>query len=175
MRYLLLFVFLLACKQFRPDEGSATPEADPRDAPVAPMLPAGFEIKGAPVVEEPYLRPFAMWRQLKSRLSTLQADARRRGKDVLVSFEPTAVHVTRTNGSRTTWRLAPGLALSVEIPHVVVRADLSLEGFDRTGAEVPAVEELTIAVATVNEEGTPPREFRLIVKGRTAFRSITSG
>ncbi|MHC4940985.1 MAG: hypothetical protein ACYTHK_18775 [Planctomycetota bacterium] len=175
MRFLLLLVLTAACKQIGPYEEPKPVEPEQPAEPAPKPLPAGFEVVGEPAVEAAYLAPSNTWRQLKSRLTTVQADARRRGKDLLVSFEPSAVHITRLDGSRTTWQLPNGLALTVEIPHVLVRADLTLEGFAPDGSQVPSEEELTIAIVTVTDEGQPTREFRLVVKGGTTFRSMTSG
>jgi len=174
MRTLPLLVLCVACAGPPPsDEPPPAPEVAPEPAP-AP-LPAGFTVAGEPAVEEPYLSPSGTWRQLRSRLTTLQADVRREGKDVLVSFEPQAVHVTRQDGTRETWRLPPGLALTLEIPHVLVRADLTLTCFLADGTQVPSEEELTIAIVTLTEGEAPTREFLLVVKGGTSFRSMTSG
>jgi len=181
MRLRLLLLLCAACASPAPSgDAPAEPPQEPPvaeepAAPPAPPLPAGFKVEGEPVVEEAYLGPADTWRQIRSRLTTLQADARRAGKDVLVSFEPDAIHVTRLDGSRTTWRLPDGLALTVEIAHVLVRADLTLEGFDRDGTQVPSEEELTIAIVTLTEGETATREFRLVIKGGAAFRSMSSG
>ncbi|MHC4410703.1 MAG: hypothetical protein ACYS0E_19200 [Planctomycetota bacterium] len=177
MKLILLLLLASGCKYVGPYE-EPQPKPDPTPDPPeksSPGLPAGFAVSGGTTVEPAFLGPADTWRQLKSRLTTVQADARRRGKGLMVSFEPSAVHVTRQDGSRTTWQLPNGLALTVEIPHVLVRADLTLEGFVTDGSQVPSEEELTIAIVTVTEDGAGTREFRLVVKGGTTFRSISSG
>jgi len=186
MKPLLLLILLGACvapsgdagpEPSTPAEiGATDPEAAAAEAkPPERPLPAGFEVRADPEVTAAFLGPEGTWRQLKSRLTTLQADVRRGGKDVLLSFEPQAMHVTRQDGTRQTWALPAGLAFTVEIPHVLVRADLTLAGFAADGVQVPFAEELTVAIVTLTEGESPTREFRLVIKGGTAFRSMTSG
>ena len=178
----LLLLCLAACQGFGPaddesnvDSGDGGP-ADKPAAPVAPPpepLPDKFDVLGSPTVEAAYLGPREAWRQLRSRLTTLQADARRWDRDLLVSFEPGAVHWTGRNGARTTWELPKGLLLSVVTPHVVVRKDLTLVGFREDGTQIASQEELTVANVSWTQGSKGKSESRLIVKGGKAFRSIT--
>jgi hypothetical protein len=138
-------------------------------------LPAGFKVEGTPEVRTPFLKPGAMWRFLVSRLTTLRADARAGGEDVLVTFEPEAVHVTARSGARRTWRLPAGLRLEGGPTHVLLGSDLTTTVYGSDGAQVPAAEEITVIRARV---GAPdaPGVFRLVIKGGRGFQSIsTSG
>ncbi len=189
-RVLLLLVGLVAsgCQQTAPE---AEPEKknpeqpmpeEKRPAPVAkrdpadaPALPDGFVVSAVPVVEAPFLEPAAGWRHLRARLVTAQSDARRRGKDLLVGFESDAVHITTREGNRTVWKLPKGLDLSVLAAFVVIRKDLRLEVFRRDGTQVPAAEEVTVAIARWGGDQPKPTEIRLVIKGSKAFRSMSSG
>ena len=178
-----VFLLLVACGC-----NLAAPEAEPesqnpkqkKPAPVAKgkparALPDGFVVTAVPVVEAPFLEPAAGWRHLRARLVTAQADARRRGKDLLVGFESDAVHLTTRDGIRTVWKLPKGLDLSVLAAFVVIRKDLRLEVFRRDGTQVPAAEEVTVAIARWGGDQPEPTEFRLVIKGSKAFRSMSSG
>ncbi|MHC4956703.1 MAG: hypothetical protein ACYTGZ_22935 [Planctomycetota bacterium] len=142
--------------------------------PAKATLPNGFVARGQPEVQPAYLAPAASWRDLRARLTTVQADARRRGRDILVSFGERAVHVTRRDGSQTTWLLPAGLELEILAPHVVVRQNLTLEAFSADGKPVPAADEIPIAVARWAASGGGRTESRLAVKGGRAFRSMTT-
>jgi hypothetical protein len=178
-RFGALLLTLSACQAIGPsgDEAHA-PKAKPAaEAPADPAppipLPDKFVVVGAPKVESAFLDPRAAWRHLRSRLTTLQADARRWDQDLLVSFEPRAVHWTDRDGARTTWELPEGLVLGVATPHVVVRNDLTLVGFRADGTQIPAEEELTVATVTWSVGPETKSESRLIIKGGKAFRSMT--
>jgi hypothetical protein len=179
-RRLVALVLLTACSKSvprepdppppRPEAPRPQPEAPPRPAP--PGLPAGFLVVGAPEVRTPFLGPGATWRFLVSRLTTLRADARAGGEDILVSFERDAVHVTARPGARQTWRLPAGLRLSGGPAHVLLGSDLTTTVYGPDGAQIPAAEEITVIRARV-EEAEGQGEFRLVIKGGRGFRSIS--
>ncbi len=155
-------------------EGS--PAKKPKHAVV--ILPEGFVVKETSEGEDPFLPPDKAWRHLISRLTTLQVDTRRRGIPVLVTFVEDRVLITQKNGVQTAWRLPEGLKITPDASHVVIWGDLTLDAYARDGSKLPQAEELTVArgswaSAGPNEHQT--REFRLVVKGGKAFRSITSG
>ena len=139
------------------------------------VLPEGFVVRRTKPLEDAFLAPDAAWRQLLSRLTTMQVDARRTGDSILVTLWPDRILVTDPTGLRHGWRLPDGLSLSVVHPHVVLGADLSLVAFSEEASQVEAEEELTLAVARVAESAESSREFRLVIKGGKAFRSMTSG
>jgi len=181
-RVMGLALLLSACQAIGPGEDPPEKESEPRaaresgesePAPLTLPLPDGFAVVGEPTVEDAYLAPGEAWRELRSRLTTVQVDARRWKRDVLVSFEPGAVHRTRRDGARTTWKLPQGLELEVRTPHVIVRSDLTLAGFLDDGTQVPAREEVTVAIVRWNAGGKQKAESRLMIKGGKAFRSMT--
>ncbi|MEM8882943.1 MAG: hypothetical protein AAGD14_02645 [Planctomycetota bacterium] len=180
MRLSATLLLLAACQQIGPYEEprQPTPEEPPPD-PIAEQpqrpLPGGFTVTGDAVREAASLGPMQTWRRLKSRLTTLQADARREGRDLLVTFEPSVVHVTRPDGSRVSWELPVGLSLTVEITHVLIRADLTVDAFDAEALPIPSEDELKVLLATVTDPEQNTEEFLLVVKGGTAFRSMSSG
>jgi len=175
-------IALAACQGMGPEtepeagapNAGGTP-ADPETPTAAPVepLPDQFVVIGVATVEEAYLAPREAWRQLRSRLTKLQADARRWDRDLLVSFESGAVHWTRRDGARTTWKMPEALVLNVVTPHVVVRKDLTLVGFLGDGTQIPGQEELTVATVTWTGVGGGKPESGLVVKGGKAFRSMT--
>ena len=85
------------------------------------------------------------------------------------------MNITTREGARREWTLPAGLDLSVLAAHVVVRKDLSLQAFRADGTQVPADEEVTVAIARWGSDRPEPTEFRLVIKGGKAFRSMTSG
>jgi len=144
----------------------------PTPKPAAPGLPAEFVLKGAPEVRAPFLGPESMWRFLVSRLTTLRADARADGEDLLVTFERDAVHVTTRAGGRLTWRLPERLRLEGGPTHVLLGSDLTTTVYGPDGAQVPAAEEITVTSARLDEAGAKG-EFRLVIKGGRGFQSIS--
>ena len=181
---LLLGLVLAACSKAvprEPETSPAKPEVEappaprpeqPAPAPAAPGLPAEFEVRGTPEVRTPFLGPDAMWRFLVSHLTTLRADARAEGEDILVTFERDAVHVTTRAGARQTWRLPDQLRLEGGPSHVLLGSDLTTTVYGPDGAQVPAAEEITVTSARVDEAGAK-REFRLVIKGGRGFQSIS--
>ena len=178
-RWVGLLLCLCACQAQQPgedppEERRADPGIrEPAPAPTAESLPDGCIAVGRPTLEKADLAPRAAWRELRARLTTVRADSRRWGRDVLVSFEPGAVHVTRRDGSRTTWLLPAELELEVRTPHVIVRNDLTLDGFRADAVQVAAGEEITIAIVRWRDGAGQKTESGLIIKGGKAFRSIT--
>jgi hypothetical protein len=149
------------------------PPAEPSQAPAeAPGLPGGFVIEGTPEVRTPFLGPGAMWRFLVSRLTTLRADARAGGADILVTFELDAVHVTARSGARQTWQLPAGLRLEGGPAHVLLGSDLTTTIYAADGAQIPPAEEITVIRARV-EEADGQGVFRLAIKGGRGFQSIS--
>jgi hypothetical protein len=179
---LLLGLYLAACSRAVPREPEAPPpprpevEAPPPEqpapTPAAPGLPAEFTLRGVPEVQAPFLAPEAMWRFLVSRLTTLRADARADGEDILVTFERDAVHVTTRAGGRLTWRLPDRLRLERGPTHVLLGSDLTTTVYGPDGAQVPAAEEITVTSARLDEAGAKG-EFRLVIKGGRGFQSIS--
>jgi hypothetical protein len=150
------------------------PAAEPaKKAPETAGLPAGFRVEGTPEVRTPFLGPGAMWRFLVSRLTTLRADARAGGEDILVTFEPEAVHVTLRSGARRTWRLPTGLRLEGGPRHVLLGSDLTTTVYAADGAQTPPAEEITVIRARV-EEADGKGVFRLAIKGGRGFQSISN-
>jgi hypothetical protein len=178
----LLLCGLAACSRAVPREPEAPPAEAPapeppeqpeQPAPAAAGLPADFAVKGAPQIRKPFLGPEATWRFLVSRLTTLRADARAAGKDILVTFERDAVHTTARDGARETWWLPDGLRLERGPAHVRLGSDLTTTVYGPDGAQVPAAEEITVVVARVAEAGAEA-EFRLVIKGGRGFQSIST-
>jgi hypothetical protein len=178
---LLLGLCLAACSPAVPREPEAPPprkpkiEAPPPEKPApppAPGLPAEFELKGVPELRAPFLGPEAMWRFLLSRLTTLRADARADGEDMLVTFERDAVHVTTRAGGRLTWQLPDRLRLQGGPTHVLLGSDLTTTVYGPDGAQIPAAEEITVTSARLDEAGAKG-EFRLVIKGGRGFQSIS--
>ena len=125
-------------------------------------------------MEEPFLSPQETWRFLVSRLATLQGDVQVRGEDLLVTFEPAAVHVTDRAGGRRTWLLPDGLRLEGGPAHAVLKPDLFVVPYGADGAQMPAAEEVTLVTARAGNPGGYVEVFRLVVKGGRAFRSIST-
>ena len=141
----------------------------PAKKPTPTGLPDGFAVKGRPVIVEPRLGPDQTWRQLVGKLTTLRVDVRMSGKDLLVTLDPDAFHVTDRSGRRETWRFPPGLRLSSRA-HVLLKADLSTRIYGANGAQVPTADEITVVTGTVDGAD----QFRLVVKGGRTFRSISN-
>lgn len=175
----ILFLLLAACvtttlPRKRPKQPK-TPKVDEPDSAEKPVvLPKGFVVRETHPGENPFLPPEQAWRQLISKLTTLQADTRRRGQSVLLSFGADRVLITTKEGIQTAWRLPEGLELTAEVGHVVICDDLSLEVYGLDGSQVQPVEELTVARGKVGSEGEDVQEFRMVIKGNEAFRSMTS-
>lgn len=173
----LLFLLLGACATPEPQEPppaeTSKPASPPkkRPPPAAPVLPAGFAVKGAPEVREPFLPPAATWRWLVSGLRLHQAE----GKEILVTFEAAAFHTTDRDGHRRTFRLPQGLRLVGAPVHVLLKPDLGLEIWRGSGAEVVGEEEVSVVTAQIDMGGGDVQEFRLAAKGGGGFRSISTG
>ena len=164
---LLLLAWLAAACQ-------APPVEPPGPRPEEPALPAGFRVVGRPVEVAAFLEPAAMWRFVVSRLTTLRAEARAEGRDILVSFEENALHATDRAGRRRTWRLPDGLVL-LDVPaHLQLKADLTVAALAGDGTEVQRAPEVTVVRALVRGGTGDVEEFRLIVKGGRTFRSIST-
>ena len=177
---IVLLVLLAACSKAVPREPEPLPPKaeDPPSQPERPKagpsgLPAEFEVEGTPEVRAPFLGPGAMWRFLVSRLTTLRADARASGEDILVTFERDAVHVTTRAGARQTWRLPARLRLEGGPAHVLLGSDLTTTVYGPDGAQVPAAEEITVIRAGVEEVGGKG-VFRLVIQGGRGFQSISN-
>jgi hypothetical protein len=169
----VLLALLAAC-QVTPEPEPARPKPSLEEP--EPGLPAGFEVKGTPLVELLTLPPDAAWRFVVSHLTTLRADARAAGADLLVTFQADAVHVTDREGGRRTWRLPAGIRLGGVPAHLRLGADLSTAVYDAKGAQVPAADEITVVTARLGGPDGGTEEYRLVIKGGHAFRSIsTSG
>ncbi|HEX5137620.1 MAG TPA: hypothetical protein VFY93_11640 [Planctomycetota bacterium] len=174
----LLLLLVAACARPEPRE---TSEAPPPEGPAAPApaspaaaepgLPFGFEVKGAPEVRAPFLPPASTWRWLVSGLRLHQAE----GKEILVTFEEGAFHTTDRAGRRLTYRLPEGLRLTGTPVHVLLKADLGLEIWGASGAQVVGEEEVTVVTARIDMGGGNVQEFRLVAKGGIGFRSISTG
>lgn len=176
-RLAALLALLAACRVTRePEPDPAGPQPPLTEREAAAGLPAGFEVKGTPVVELMTLPPDAMWRFLVSQLTTLRADARANGSDLLVTFREDVVHVTNRQGGRRTWRLPAGLRLDGVPAHLRLGADLSTAVYDARGAQVPVADEITVVTARFAGPDGAGQESRLVIKGGHTFRSIsTSG
>jgi len=179
----LLAAGLFGCATPPPDEAppQTQPEKEAVEAPAtaparapATGLPLEFEVKGDPVVEEPYLGAAATWRSLISRLTTLRADAGQTREDLLVTFESGALHATSRDGRRTTWRLPNGLRFSGEPRHLLLRSDTTMVLLTGDGVEVPMGEEVTVVRAIVRTIDGGEEEFRLVIKEGATFRSISN-
>jgi hypothetical protein len=183
MRRALLVSLLLAACQAPPE---STPDPAVPDKAAAPdakkeertakgtALPDGFQVKGEPQVFEAYLDAPAAWRDVRSRLSTLRADAAARNLDTLVTFERGAVHSTTRDGVRTTWKLPSGLALRGGPVHLLFEADLGTKLFRKDLSQVPLGAEVTVVTALVARGGGNVEEFRLVIKGGRTIRSISN-
>ncbi|MHC4959650.1 MAG: hypothetical protein ACYTGN_14895 [Planctomycetota bacterium] len=178
MKRLLALVLLAACQTPpAPTPDPAVPDkAPPPDAKpkAGAALPDGFQVKGQPQVLEAYLEAPAAWRDIRSRLSTLRADATARNLDTLVTFERGAVHATTRDGVRTTWKLPSGLALRGGPVHLFMGADLSMRLYRRDLSQVPLGAEVTVVTALVARGGGNVEEFRLSIKGGRTIRSISN-
>ncbi|MHC4136382.1 MAG: hypothetical protein ACYS0K_15530 [Planctomycetota bacterium] len=179
-RRLVSLVLLAACSKAMPREPEPPPPktADSRPQPEPPKpeppgLPAEFKVEGTPEVRTPFLGPGAMWRFLVSRLTTLRADARAGGEDILVTFEHDAVHVTARSGARRTWRLPARLRLEGGPAHVLLGSDLTTTVYGSDGAQLPAAEEITVIRARV-EEAEGKGDSRLVIKGGRGFQTIST-
>jgi len=129
-------------------------------------------VQGRPEIVTPDLTPAETWRALVSRLTSLRADARDAGQDILVSFVPGAMHATYRSGRRRTWPLPKGLRLAGTPAHLLLGADLGLRVYGPKGAERPAAEEVAVVEASLSSG----EHFRLVIQGGGAIRSIsTSG
>jgi len=169
----LVLLLLLGCS--RPE---AAPSGEPPPPPkekkppaAAPSLPAGFEVKGKPEVSDPFLPPDATWRWLVSELRLRQAE----GKELLVSFDAAAVHMTDREGHRRTFRLPKGLRLAGVPAHVLLKADLGMEIALDSGMQVVGEEEVTVVTARIDMGGGNVQEIRLVAKEGVGFRSISTG
>lgn len=189
-RRLALLILLAACsgkavprdaeppeKTWDQSQQARPAESPPAEAPAAesppPGLPAGFRAEGTPEVRSPFLGPAATWRFLVSRLTTLRADARAGGEDLLVTLDQDAVHVTARSGARRTWRLPAGLRLEGGPVHVLLGSDLTTTVYAADGTQVPPAEEITVIRAHV--DGPSGKSvFRLAIKGGRGFRSIST-
>lgn len=186
-RRLLPLVLLAACsgkavpRETEPpqktweESQAAQPKPSQAEPPptAPPGLPAGFRVEGTPEVRSPFLGPAATWRFLVSRLTTLRADARASGEDLLVTFERDAVHVTARSGARRTWRLPAGLRLEGCPAHVLLGSDLTTTVYAADTTQVPPAEEITVIRARV-EKAHEKVVFRLAIKGGRGFRSIST-
>jgi hypothetical protein len=166
----LFLLLAAACAAPEPQEPPPR-ETPPPAAPQRPALPAGFEVKGAPEVREPFLPPASTWRWLVSGLRTLQAE----GKEVLVTFEEAAFHTTDRDGRRRTYQLPNGLRLAGTPVHMLLKADLKVEIWGDSGPQVVGPEEVTVVTARIDMGGGNVQEFRLVAKGGVGFRSISTG
>lgn len=165
-----LVMVCAACAAPREKRGDSEPASPAAPSPAGPL--AAFQPRGAPQVEEPYLPPEATWRFLVSRLSMLRADAGAKGEEVLVLFEPGAMHATTKAGTRRTWRWPEGFAVRDVGAQVLLRGDLTFSLFRPDGTELPAAEEVAIVRATTRAPDGGVAEFRLLAKGGREFRTI---
>jgi len=172
IRFFVLSVLLLAaCRGAPPSPPAVEPVPEAAPSPEV-RLPAGFAVKGSPEIVEPFLTPAEAWRALVSRLTSLRADARDRGRDILISFDPGAMHATYRSGRRRTWRLPEGLRLAGTPAHLLLGADLSLEALGPQGAPKPAGKEIPVVEAIL----AGGEHFLLAIQGGGTIRSIsTSG
>ena len=166
--------------QEKPPEPAETrapeePEVVERARPAPKLvLPDGFRRVGRPERHEAYLPPAAAWREAVSRLSDLRAEARGAGEDLLVSFESGALIATARSGRWRLWRLPEGLTLEGGPAHVLLGAVLGLVTFGAGGTQIPGEKEVAVVTAKVAEGGEETREFRLVIKAGTTFRSIST-
>lgn len=173
MRILLLGL-LAACAAPPEKKPEPVKPPPPKSGPdVRAGLPAGFSVQGDPAVVEAFLEPEDAWRDLRSRLTTLQGEAVARNKDLLVTFEPEAVHATQENGARRTWKLPPGLTLRDCPKHLLFKADATIRLYGADHSQVPLGAEVTVVRASVTGSAGVVREFRLVVKGGRSLRSIS--
>jgi len=173
---LLLLLVLAACAGRKAKEPNETPPAAekppaPAPAPAEPPLPFGFLVKGTPEVRAPFLPPASTWRWLVSGLRLHQAE----GKEILVTFEEGAFATTDRSGRRLSYRLPEGLRLVGTPVHVLLKPDLGLEIWGASGAQVVGEEEVTVVTARIDMGGGDVQEFRLVAKGGSGFRSISTG
>ncbi len=148
----------------QPARGGVQPGKTPRQPTV---LPAGFSLRGKPVVNRARLGPAPTWRQVLGRLTNLRVDASTTGQELLATLEPGAFHVTDRGGKRRTWRFPPGLRLAGSA-HIVFYPDLTARVYRSDGRKAPAADEVVVVDGNV-ESG---EQFRLIVKGGRTIRSI---
>ena len=155
----------------QPPGGAGKPEAGfPDDF----GLPDDFEVSGAPETNEAFLAPGDAWRELRSRLTTLRADALARGMDILVTFEKKALHATSRQGRRRTWRLPDGLGLAGCPAHLRLGADGSLRLYRQDQSQVPLGKEVTIVSVTFRHAGGDVEKIRLVIQGGRTIRSISN-
>jgi hypothetical protein len=182
-RLVLIALLVWGCSRERVEEQPPAPEPQPEPEPPARVveppppvvaLPDGFRRVGRPERHDAYLGPEAAWREAVSRLSELRAEARGAGEDLLVSFETGALIATSRSGRWRLWSLPEGLALEGVPAHVLLGADLGLVAFGPDGTQISGEKEVAVVTAQVAEEGRQPREFRLVIKAGTTFRSIST-
>lgn len=171
MRRVWLGIVLIGCRAQPPRQ----PAPPPRPAmAVKAGLPAGFKVVGKPRVELPFLRATDAWRALRSRITTLEADALASREQILVTFEKKAVHATARSGARRTWSLPKGLVL-VGVPvHLLLGAAAGPRLFRADHSQVPLGAEVTIVTVHIRRRGRPTEEIRLVIKGGRAIRSIST-
>jgi len=137
-------------------------------------LPDDFKVVGAPETNAAFLAPADAWRELRSRLTTLKADALAGGEDILVTFEKNALHATSRRGRRRTWRLPDGLDLAGGPAYLRLGADGSLRLYRRDHSQVPLGAEVTIVTASLRQAGGNVEKIRLVIQGGRAIRSIST-
>ena len=181
-RLALIVLLVVGCSRDRVREEPPAPKPQPepekraRVDPPPPVatLPDGFRRVGRPERHDAYLGPEAAWREAVSRLSELRAEARASGEDLLVSFEAGAQIATSRSGRWRRWSLPEGLSFEGAPAHVLLGADLGLVAFGPDGTQISGEKEVAVIVARIAEEGRKPREFRLVIKAGTTFRSIST-
>ena len=162
MRTGWLLVLVVACAAPRtPDEKKAV------------ALPLGFRVTGQPAVFGLELGPDKAWRALVSRLTTLRFDAAASGEDILVTLDPTALHATTRAGNRLTWLFPVGLRVEGGPVHLLLGGDLGTAAYAADGTQISLGEGVTVIRARIDRPSGPPAEFRLVVKAKSGFRSIS--
>ena len=91
-----------------------------------------------------------------------------------MSFESGALIATVRSGRWRLWRLPEGLTLEGVPAHVLLGADLGLVAFGADGTQIPGEKEVAVVTARAAAGGEETREFRLVIKAGTTFRSISS-